>query len=93
MQFGNNNNNQGNQPPRGPGWSAPQPPQQDWRRWVWPALLVLFLIWTLLTLPDLLGGRSGGGQVLISYSELFAQTEAGNVSQIIVRCQRDRRIP
>ncbi len=85
MQFGNNNNNQGNQPPRGPDGQPPQPPQQDWRRWVWPALLVLFLIWTLLTLPDLLGGRSGGGQVLISYSELFAQTEAGNVSQIIVR--------
>ena len=83
MQFPNNNDKQGNNPPPGGG----KPPQfpQDWRRWMWPALLVLFLVWSLLALPELLSGRSGTAPIEISYSSLFRQVEAGNVSQLLVR--------
>ena len=80
MQFPNNNDKQGNNPPPGGG----KPPQfpQDWRRWMWPALLVLFLVWSLLALPELLSGRSTTASLPISYTSLFRQVEAGNVSQL-----------
>jgi cell division protease FtsH len=86
MQFPNNNDKQGNNPPPGGG----KPPQfpQDWRRWMWPALLVLFLVWSLLALPELLSGRSATASVPISYTSLFEQVEASNVSQLIVQDDR-----
>ena len=85
MQFPNNNDKQGNTPPQGPNGRPPQIPPQDWRRWLWPALLVLFLVWTLLTLPDLLNGRSTSASIAISYSSLFDQVESNNVIQLILR--------
>jgi cell division protease FtsH len=86
MQFPNNNDKQGNNPPPGGG----KPPQfpQDWRRWMWPALLVLFLVWSLLALPELLSGRSATASVPISYTSLFEQVEDSNVSQLIVQDDR-----
>jgi cell division protease FtsH len=60
---------------------------QDWRRWIWPALLVLLLFLTLASLNGVgdLGG--GGSSVAVSYSTLYAQVEAGNVPQMTVREQ------
>lgn len=91
MQYPPNNQNQNGpkRPPQNPneGGEPPRFPPQDWRRWIWPAVLVLFLIWTLFSLQDLSGANSTAGTVPISYSALYEQVDSGNVVQMTVREQ------
>jgi cell division protease FtsH len=87
MQFPPNNPNQNGQkkPPQSPneGGESPRFNPQDWRRWIWPAVLAFFLIWTLANLPDLSG--SGGSVTSISYSTLYNEVDRGNVASMTVR--------
>jgi len=90
MQYPPNNPNQNGQKksPQKPneGGQPPRFPPQDWKRWIWPAVLVLFLIWTLANLPDLSGSGSST-TVSISYSALYDQIDKDNVGNLVVREQ------
>ncbi len=72
------------EPKRGaPDQPPPQPPQ--WRRWLWPALWLILLIWLFLRVPDLVSTMSGGQAVEIPYSLFFEQVTAGNVSEVMLQ--------
>jgi len=81
MQFPNNNNK-----PRkdeDPQSDNPQPPQ-DWRKWVWPALIIFGLTWVFLML---MGGTptAGGGGITVGYSVVLDQAQNNNVQRITFR--------
>jgi cell division protease FtsH len=80
--FPNNNNNNNNRPPGKQPPQMPTPPQ-DWRRWIWPGLMLLLLVWLFLRIPDTFGGGSGT-EANISYDALFIQAEADNIDRIEV---------
>ncbi len=91
MQYPPNNPNQNGskKPPQQPpnnGGEPPHFPPQDWRRWIWPAVLALFLLWTVFSLPDF-GGSSTAGSIPMSYSALYEQVDSGNVVFMTVREQ------
>lgn len=68
----NNNNNNNNMPPNLP---------QDWRRWLWPALLLFFLVWIVLSASSLTGSsNASNGYTEIPYSLVRNQIE--NISQM-----------
>lgn len=76
MQFPQNNNDQQE--------NEKQTPQQPpWRNWIWPALLILIVVWTLFLVPDLFG-NSGNRASLIDYSYFLEQVEAGNVDEVTI---------
>lgn len=91
MQYPPNNpNSNGQKKPETPknpneGGEPPRFNFQDWRRWIWPAVLAVFLIWTLANLPDFGGGS--GGSVSIAYSTLYNEVDRGNVINMTVREQ------
>jgi cell division protease FtsH len=85
--FPNNNSNNrkppGNQPPQ-----MPTPPQ-DWRRWIWPGLMLLLLVWLFLRIPDTFGGMSGT-EAQISYTTLYTAAENNNIDRIEIIDQSAR---
>jgi len=88
MQYPPNNPNQNGKkkPPQNPneGGEPPRTPPQDWRRWAWPAVLVLLFILALTNLPDLGSLGSSASAVSISYSSLYDQIDRGNVAELTV---------
>lgn len=90
----NQNQNPNNRRP--PGEPNPQPQlPQDWRRWVFPGIILLMLIWMFLQFPNTLN-RLSGGEVQISYDALFKQAEAGNVARVNIvdtSVQGELRLP
>jgi cell division protease FtsH len=78
MQFPNN-------PKRDPS-DKTEPPQPNWRKWLWPAVIGLLLLWTLVRLPDVLQGMTGGGQTVeVPYSFFYQQIEADNVAEVLLQ--------
>jgi cell division protease FtsH len=80
MQFPNNNNK-----PRkdeDPQSDNPQPPQ-DWRKWVWPALIIFGLTWVFLMLMG--GTPTTGGGITVDYSTVLSQAENNNIQRITFR--------
>lgn len=80
MQFPNNDNQNKN-----PDDPNQQPPEPDWRKWVWPGLAIFALIWVFIQFGGL--APVGGQGASINYSTLLAQAEAGNVQSITIRGQ------
>jgi cell division protease FtsH len=75
---GGNDNNGGNK-----NGSPPTPPNlpQDWRRWLWPALLLFFLFWIVLYANSFGSSNSNtSGLVEVPYSVLRNQIE--NINNI-----------
>jgi cell division protease FtsH len=63
-----------------------QPPQQpQWRRWLWPALWLILLLWLFLRVPDMVSTMSGGQAVEIPYSLFYEQVTTGNVSEVMMQ--------
>jgi cell division protease FtsH len=83
----NNRNNQDNKDNN--QQQEPQNPQPDWRRWLWPGLLLFFLVWTLLTSGNLLGGAAGSSTE-IDTADFYTQLEQGNVADAMVEGQSVR---
>lgn len=78
MQFNDpkkQRNQQGNPTPGG------RPPQ-DWRRWLWPGLLLFFLLWTILSSGSLLGSTSSGNAIEVPYSTVRNQARLDNIADI-----------
>ena len=71
------------EPKRNTPDQQPQPPQ--WRRWLWPALWLILLIWLFLRVPDMVSTMSGTQAVEIPYSLFFEQVTAGNVSEVMLQ--------
>lgn len=88
MQYPPNNPNQNGQkkPPQSQNEGG-EPPRmnQDWRRWIWPAVIAFFLIWTIASFADFGSLGSNSGAVSISYSTLYDQVDLANVSEMTVR--------
>ncbi len=61
------------------------PPQPPWRRWLWPALWLLLLLWLFLRIPDMVSTMSGGQAVEIPYSLFYEQVTSGNVSEVMLQ--------
>ena len=57
----------------------PTPP--DWRRWIWPGLLVFFLLWTVLSSGSLLSGGAAGSATEVPYSTVRNQAPT-NIADI-----------
>jgi cell division protease FtsH len=66
-----------------PGPEQPQPPQ--WRRWLWPALWLIILIWLSWRAPDMLNTLSSGQTAEVPYSFFFQQVQAGNVQDVTLQ--------
>jgi cell division protease FtsH len=75
MQFKNDNNNS-NEPDN----SNTPPEQPNWQRWLWPGLLLFFLIWTILSSGSLLSTGSSASQV--PYSTVRNEA-SNNIEQIV----------
>lgn len=80
MQFPNNNNREKKKNPNEPDQ---QPPQPDWRKWIWPAVSVVLLIWLFIQFSGL--GSVGSQGSSISYTTLLEQAENGNIEELIIR--------
>ncbi|MDX1993627.1 MAG: ATP-dependent zinc metalloprotease FtsH [bacterium] len=79
--FPNPNNNRNNDDKK-PG-SNPSPPNMpEWRRWIWPALSLLILLWVFVQFSAF-GGNTQAQE--IPYNLLLEQAEAGNVDEIAIR--------
>lgn len=81
MQFPNNNNNENNQDENNP---EGQPPQPEWQRYIWPAVLIIMTGWILLQLSGGFGGF-GENSGELEYSELLRG--ASSVREITIREQ------
>jgi len=81
----NNSNNSNNNRPAGrpSGGSGERPPQMpDWRKWVWPGVLLLFLVWTLLSSGSLMGGSLSSSVSQVPFSTVRNEA-ANNIARII----------
>ncbi len=80
MQFPNNDD-RNNDNPDDPNQ---QPPEPEWRRWVWPAISVFLLIWLFV---QFFGGFGSVGTqgTSITYSTLLKEAERNNVDSIVIR--------
>lgn len=76
MQFRNNNRQDNNEQPN-------PPPNFDWRRWIWPGLLLFFLVWTVLSSGSLMSGLSGSATTEVPYSTVRNEAMTGNVGEIV----------
>jgi len=75
MQFQNDNNKNENENNNGPE-------EPDWRRWAWPALL---LVLTLFFFMQFIGtGSLGAGAQEVPYSTLLEEAQQGNVTEISI---------
>jgi len=61
------------------------PPQPPWRRWLWPALWLILLLWLFLRVPEMVNTMAGGQSVEIPYSLFFDQVNAGNVAEVVMQ--------
>ncbi len=59
----------------------PPPQQPEWRKWLWPGLLILFVVWTLLASPTMFGGLSTQ-ETEISYSTFLREIQRGNIESV-----------
>ncbi|MEQ8672418.1 MAG: ATP-dependent zinc metalloprotease FtsH [Aggregatilineales bacterium] len=85
--FPNNNNNDNNRNGSPPGGKDPnqQPPEPDWRRWAWPAILLVLTLWFVLQFSGLSNLSSGAQE--FPYSTLLNEAQDDNVNQVTVREQ------
>jgi cell division protease FtsH len=76
--FNNNGGNRGG----GNGGGGPNgmPPGFDWRRWIWPAMLLVLLGWILLNASDIFTPATSS--VRVPYSTLLEQARADNIARI-----------
>ncbi len=77
--FPNNNDNQDKNDNNG----QEQPPQPDWQRWIWPAILIFLLGWFFIQLGGF--GSVGPSPGQVSYNTLYGEALDGNVEQITIR--------
>ncbi len=55
-------------------------PQFDWRRWIWPALLLVMLGWILLNASDMFSGTPNASEV--PFSVVYQEALANNIARI-----------
>ncbi len=68
------------EPPKGENNGGPRLPQ-DWRRWLWPALFIFFLIWLILQGGSWVGNNSStSGSYEVAYSQV--RNQVANISAI-----------
>ncbi len=85
--FPNNNNNENNRNNNSPGngdGQGPndQPPQPEWRRWAWPAILLVLTLWFFLQFSGLSG--FGSNSQSVPYSTLLTEATDLNVLDITI---------
>lgn len=80
MQFPNNNNKPNKDENPQSDNQSPQP--QDWRKWIFPAMMILGITWLFLIL---MGGSPTGGGTTIDYSIILAQARSNNIQSITFR--------
>ncbi len=56
-------------------------PKDNWRKWLWPGVLLFFLIWTVLSSGQLLSGFDGDAAIAVPFSEVRNQA-VNNISAI-----------
>jgi len=86
--FPNNQNDNQNPPPRPPmrpsggndGGGNGGAPQFDWRRWIWPALLLVMLGWILLNASDMFSSTPNASD--IPFSVVYEEALANNIARI-----------
>jgi len=76
--FPNNNRNDNKKSP-----DQPPPQQPEWRRWLWPGLAALVLLWVFIQASTSFSGTNQAQEV--PYSFLLTQAEAGNIAEVVVR--------
>ncbi|MBC7870724.1 MAG: ATP-dependent metallopeptidase FtsH/Yme1/Tma family protein, partial [Chitinophagaceae bacterium] len=76
--FPNNNRNDNKKSP-----DQPPPQQPEWRRWLWPGLAALVLLWVFIQASTSFSGATQAQEV--PYSFLLTQAEAGNIAEVVVR--------
>ncbi|MCS6835661.1 MAG: ATP-dependent zinc metalloprotease FtsH [Anaerolineae bacterium] len=54
----------------------------DWRKWVWPGVLLLFLVWTLLSSGSLMSGSLSSSASQVPFSTVRNEA-ANNIARII----------
>lgn len=85
--FPNNNKNENNRNGSPPGNNDPnqRPPEPDWRRWAWPAIMLVLLLWFFLQFSGL-GSLSSNSQEF-PYSTLLNEAQANNVTEVTISAQ------
>jgi cell division protease FtsH len=78
--FPNNQDNHNENNPQDPNQ---EPPQPEWRRWIWPAVSIFLLISLFIQFSGLGSVDSGGASV--DYSTVIDQAEQGNVAKVTIR--------
>ncbi|MCU0511946.1 MAG: ATP-dependent zinc metalloprotease FtsH [Anaerolineae bacterium] len=55
-----------------PSGPPPRPPFQpdDWRKWIWPGLLLFFLIWVIVSSGSFMAGNQDGSSVEVPFSRV-----------------------
>jgi cell division protease FtsH len=76
----NNGGNRGGGGGNGGGGPNGIPPQFDWRRWIWPAMLLVLLGWILLNASDIFTPAASSARV--PYSSLLEQARSDNIARI-----------
>ena len=71
-------NQQNNKQPDNENQNGQRGLPPDWRRWIWPALLLFFLLWLILS-PGVTGGNRNVGEE-ITFNSLWANRE--NITSI-----------
>lgn len=80
MQFPNNNNKPNKDENPQPENQPPQP--QDWRKWIWPALIILGLTWFFIMM---MGGSPASSGTTMDYSTILNQARNNNIQGIVFR--------
>lgn len=85
--FPNNNKNENNRNGSPPGNNDPnqRPPEPDWRRWAWPAIMLVLLLWFFLQFSGL-GSLSSNSQEF-PYSTLLNEAQSNNVTEVTISAQ------
>lgn len=83
--FPNNQNDNQSPPPRPPqkpggGGNGDGGPPIDWRRWVWPALLLVMLGWILFNASEMFSPSSNASE--IAFGVVYQQAQADNINSI-----------
>ncbi|MGB1288160.1 MAG: ATP-dependent metallopeptidase FtsH/Yme1/Tma family protein, partial [Aggregatilineales bacterium] len=81
MQPPGNNQNSDEQPENQNESPSPIPP--EWRKWMWPALLLFFLGWTILSSATFIGSPTGSATRIETY--IFdAEVSRQNVESVVI---------